>query len=997
MAWGGASRLSDRAASRNSKLRTAGWSVLTVALLWHVALAAPVHADEQEGGRRRVLAWARSTLAPGTMPYAPAVQSPVPQQPAEQSTQKIIRRIEIVGNRRIQRETIRGRIFSREGDPVNPELLNRDFQALWNTQFFEDIRLEEEPSPDDPDGVILVWHVQERPVIRRIEYKGISSVSESDILERFKERRVGLSVESMFDPTRIKRAEVVIKELLGERGRQFAEIRPTYERIAATNAVRLIFNVEEGPKVKVGKIEIEGNAAFKDGRIIRSMRHSRPVAIPMGLFYINLWSKTFDRRRLNEDQEIGIRGLYQDSGYFRVLVKDPELEVVDINRGGIPGPWPLIGRKRGKRTNIKIEVEEGELYRMGELFIRNADPAAGLQFPVEALQQVFPIKKGEVFAVNKVRDALQEYRKLYGQFGYIDFTANPLTDVDVANREINLTLEFDEQKRFFVRRIEFSGNTTTRDKVIRREVLLDEGDAFDSRRWELSILRLNQLDYFEPIKAEEHVEMRRNVREGTVDLLLRVQEKGRQSIGLTGGISGIAGSFVGFNYQTNNFLGLGETLSFSADFGDRQRNFLFGFTEPYLFDRPISVGFTIFATRFSFDQARETSLLLGRRVDLDPATTQNFNQESKGFTLFASYPLRRFSFTRVGITYSFTNSNLGAFNEATRLLFENLQFRSLAGPSALRGIRSSRIVPTLSYNTVDHPINPSRGKSLFISTSFEGGPLQGNVNALTQVIEAKYFRPINRRRNTLGFRLLTAFATGYGGKVLPPFNRFYIGGEDTVRGFDYRFVTPVAFVPSESVAQIFYLDPTRLDENGNPRLQQLNVPTLDYNITLPGGDTQVVTNAEYRIPLVGPVGMSIFFDAGINGVLRRTQLQLDPVGVERLRQRFPGENIRGVLDLAPKTNFGLRTSTGVELVVQLPVVNAPFRFYWAYNLNRLRSQIIEPRGAYRQSEVCSAVPLQSICDLQVIPQLDATIANSARRFNFFEPARTFRFTVSRTF
>lgn len=941
----------------------------------------------------------------------PAASSPVGPQPAEtllvaqqspqvSSTQEpalVIEKIEIRGNRRIPRGTIQARLFSRVGDPYNEDALRRDFRALWNTQFFEDIRLEVEPSPNNPNSRIVIFYLQERPIIRRIEYQGLKSVTESDVLERFKERKVGLSVESPFDPTRIKRAEVVLRELLGERGRQFATIKPTYERIQATNAVRLIFNIDEGPKVKVGHIEIEGNTVFSDRKIIRAMRHSRPVAVPMWLFDLNLWSKTYDRRKLNEDLEIGIRSLYQDHGYFRVLVREPRIETVDIHRPGLPGPWPLIGRKRGKRTNIVIGIEEGDLFRMGELYIRSSNPDQPLRFRVDVLRNAFPLKKGDVFSVEKVRKALKDYQQLYSTFGFIDFTTEPLFDIDAENKLINLTLQFDEQKQFFVRRIEFQGNTTTRDKVIRREILLDEGDMFDSRKWEISILRLNQLDYFEPIKAEEHVEMKRNQKEGTLDLLLKVKEKGKQSIGLTGGISGIAGSFVGISYQTNNFLGLGETLSFAADFGDRQRNFLFGFTEPYLFDRPISVGFTIFSSRFSFDQARETALLIGRPVQLDPNLTQNFDQNRSGFTVFASYPLRRFAFSRLGLTYSYSSSDITPFSQASRLIFENLQFRGFAGPSALRGIRSSRLVPTFSYNTVDHPINPTRGTSLFLSTSVEGGPLGGNVNSITQVIEFKHFRPARPTRNILGFRLLTAFATGFGGQVLPPFSRFFLGGEDSVRGFDIFNITPLAFIPVQTETQLFFFDPTELDGSGNPRLRFLNVPLLDFSTTFPGGDAQAVANVEYRIPLVGPLSLSLFFDAGINGILRRNQLTLTPEGLARLRSQFPNTNLSEQLELAPGSNFRLRTSTGIELVIQLPVVNAPFRFYWAYNLNRYRRVIFEPRGDFFLSdELRNSLP-PGVLDSQILPQLNNLLGIGATRINFFEPLRTFRFTVSRTF
>ena len=155
-------------------------------------------------------------------------------------------------------------------------------------------------------------------------------------------------MESQFDPTKIKRAEVVLKELLAEHGRQFATVKPTYERIASANAVKLVFNIDEGPKVKVGTITITGNKAFSSEKIIRTMRHDRPFSIPLGITDIPVMSKTFDLPKLDEDEEVGIRGLYQNNGYFKVNVSPAVTETVDDNREGIPGPWPLIGTKRRK-------------------------------------------------------------------------------------------------------------------------------------------------------------------------------------------------------------------------------------------------------------------------------------------------------------------------------------------------------------------------------------------------------------------------------------------------------------------------------------------------------------------------------------------------------------------------------------------------------------------------------------------------------------------------
>src|SRR5256884_9177643 len=192
-------------------------------------------------------------------------------QQQQQQQQLVVERIDFIGNRRVRSDTLKARIFSRDGDVYNEETLRRDFQALWNTQFFEDVKLRVEDSPNRAGGKIIIFEVKERPQIRRIRYDGIHSVSESDILDRFKERKVGLSVESQFDPTKIKKAEVTLKELLAEHGRQFATIRSEIRPIPPA-AVGLTFVIREGPKVKVGKIRFQGNKHINNRTLIAAMK-----------------------------------------------------------------------------------------------------------------------------------------------------------------------------------------------------------------------------------------------------------------------------------------------------------------------------------------------------------------------------------------------------------------------------------------------------------------------------------------------------------------------------------------------------------------------------------------------------------------------------------------------------------------------------------------------------------------------------------------------------
>ena len=987
-----------------------------VALVYLFAIPSP--AVPSENSHAGASPSAHSYLFSATFDYATGKEvtedhSAALPQAAAQQQQFVIDRIEFIGNRRVRSDTLTARIFSRPGDVFNEETLRRDFQALWNTQFFEDVKLRVEDSPNRANGKIIIFEVKERPQIRRIRYDGIHSISESDILDRFKERKVGLSVESQFDPTKIKKAEVVLKELLAEHGRQFAKVTPQYERIASSNAVILVFKIEEGPKVKVGKIKFKGNHAFSDRKLIRAMRHDRPYAIPLYFWYIPVLTKTYDREKLSEDLEVGVRGLYRDNGYFKVSVGEPVLENIDTTHSRLGVPL-VTGKGHGKAVNITIPIEEGERYRMGTLKIVSADPDKALSLKVDALKAAFPLKQGDIFSTEKVRKALETYGKIYGEYGFIDFTPEPDTEIDEEKKIINLTMKFDEQKQYFVRRIDFSGNTTTRDKVIRRELMIDEGQLFNKRLWELSILRLNQLDYFDKIEADKAAEIKRS-KEGTVDINLKLKEKGKQSIGLQGGVSGLAGSFIGLTYQTNNFLGLGETLTFSAQFGDLSRSFLFGFTEPYLFDRPISSGFTIFSSRYKFDQARQAALLTGQSVSINPQFIQNYNQDSTGFTLFASYPVRKLSFTRIGLQYGLTRTNITAFNDASKLLFTQVQFRSIAGPSALNGIVSSTITPTITYNTVNNPINPTGGKSYFYSLGFSG--LGGNVKSITNVVDWKYYHPINKHRNVLGLHASGAFITGYGGGEPPPYSRFYMGGESDIRGFDIRSITPVTFIPVATSQQFTFTCGTCLNGFGQPTQRTVSVPVLGYTITFPGGDTQGYGNVEYRIPIIGNTFQTVlFFDGGTNGILRKGALRLDPTGFSNLQTSFPNAVSSGALDanrqlgIAPNTNFRLRGSTGIEFVVQLPIIQAPFRVYYAYNIHRLHSQLLAPPDFIESSEICDpslgdkcttlgrlpATLPPDVWRFQVRPTIDQLLKNPGS-LNYFEPQRTFRFTVSRTF
>src|SRR5256885_11018737 len=374
------------------------------------------------------------------------------------------------------------------------------------------------------------------------------------------------------------------------------------------------------------------------------------------------------------------------------------------------------------------------------------------------------MKDGDVFNTSLVRKGLENLRKAYGELGYINFTAVRNTRSEDERKLIPLNTELEEGNPSLTLRIEFRGNAPPRARVVRRELAVEEGRVYNSRLWELSLLRLNQLQYFEPLKPETDSETKQDPVNNTVDLTLKVKEKGKNSIGLTGGFSGLAGGFIGINYQTNNFLGFGETLTLEANVGNRERNFTFGFTEPYFRDRPITLGFTVFTRYFNYNQAQQTAQSLGiSNLNVSQNTLnglQNYSQNTTGFTVSTSYPLRR-SYKRLALTYSFDVSTIKVYSDASSAYFQALAFRGFAGPNALAGVITSKILPSISWSTIDNPQRPHSGCSMFLGGEIAG--LGGTVRSLRPIMEWKQFIHVNKGRNALGYRIQSSFLTGFGG------------------------------------------------------------------------------------------------------------------------------------------------------------------------------------------------------------------------------------------
>ena len=925
-------------------------------------------------------------------------QQDVAQPPAAQPG--VIQQIRVIGNRRIPRETVLARLFSHPGDTYDPATIERDFNSLWNTGYFENLQIARE---DSPKGIILDIIVKEKPTIREINYKGLNSVSTSDVLDRFKKEHVtGFSVESPYDPTKLARAIDVIRALLAEHGHQFATVKPDIKTIPPSS-VTVNFIVKEGPTVKVGNITFTGNRAVSSRDLRASMKNLRPVGIPHSIILENLFARTYDASKLEEDTE-RVRRALQDRGYFRAGVNDPTTHI--RNEGGLS--FFTFRPRTGKRIDIRVPIDEGERYRLGGVTFTGNTHVQN----VKALRAQFPTKDGEWFNATAVGKGLDNLRKAYGGLGYINFTGVPTPRIDDAKHLVYLDIDIDEGKPFTVSRIEFQGNTITRDRVIRRELLLEEGAVYNSNLWEQSLLHLNQLDYFDPLKVEQDSEEHTDPDNGTVSLLLKVHEKGKNSIGLNGGVSGLSGTFLGLNYQTNNFLGLGETLSVQGNIGNLSRNVLFAFNEPYLHNKPISLGFQVFSRKSDFNSARNYASVTGQSSALTAAQsslTQNYNQSSTGLNFSVSYPLRR-SFKRVGLTYSWDKSTITTFSQASANLFQTLAFRSgqIQGANALEGIYTSSVSLSYIYNKVGPSVfRPRFGTD--ISAAFQLAGLFGNVRYFTPVVQYKHYiamkglRPNPEGRNVLALRAQASYVQGFSGDVAPPFNRFYSGGDNELRGFDIRAATPYAFIPVRQNITLTNPDGTPVPiDPGNYTLGNIPIPIPIYRPVSVGGDVKATTNIEYRIPIGGPVMFSVFDDFDITSVVRQSQLRQSVEGADQLNSPLygctsyfngscqGGQTIQFINLIKPisGTNIVPRMSLGGEISAMLPIVNAPFRLYYAYNALRLSEDV--------QGE--------SLITRSMFPAGgagDYTYNNAISAYDsllhFREPKKTFRLSVSTTF
>jgi outer membrane protein insertion porin family len=783
-----------------------------------------------------------------------------------------------------------------------------DFKRLWATNFLDDLAIEvhDVRYSNGVVGKVFVYNMEERQRVKIVDYIGTMKVDTSKIEDALKEKAITIRLDSFIDPGLIRRVSGVVQDVYREKGYEFVEVKPEIKPIeGGPKLVNVTFNITEGPKVKIKTVDFVGNTKIKDGTLEKQMKENKTH----GMFTFILGTGAYKSDKYEEDAD-KVVSYYRDRGYIEARVGQPELKILEDSKD-----------EKTRFVELRIPVTEGRQFRVGKMeFEGNKIVDA------KALRPLFKLEEGDVYSEKAIRKGFEKAKEVYGTGGYMEFTGYPdLTPRDsTANGNgngsnasngsnagpaapaassgpttikgepvVDVMLRLQEGKQYFVNRITFVGNTTTRDNVIRREVRLVESGVFNTEALKYSVKRLNQLGYFKPLEGEAISVDKTAGADNKVDIKLKLEEQNRNQLTFGAGVSQYDGFFGQLSFQTSNFLGRGETFTVSAQQGSRATNYQLAFTEPFLFDKPQTAGVDLFARELQY-------------IGL-------YTQRSRGGNVVYGFQVQ--DFARVFINYSYENVAVKdlnpAFNDPRVLAGNPLLVDSLLiGQGGRRVI--SKIGPSYVFNTIDNPIFPTAGRRYTLSMDVAG--LGGNTNFLNPRAEGIWYFT-HTKRSSFGFRVAGEYIRPYGDTVaLPIFNKIFLGGEYSIRGFDIRTVAP--------------RDPVS------------GVPI--------GGNKSLLFNAEYLIHIAGPVRLVLFYDAGQvrdvgqnfvwkEPVTRRVSdgtlfpLFAETVGILEPAVIGLGPAVR--TDIIDYTN-AFKTSTGAEIRFFMPVLNVPFRLIFAANPSR---------------------------------------------------------------
>ena len=790
-------------------------------------------------GALGALVWLSFAAAPASAQPPPAAAAPAPSseppeadaEPATPAAPAKVGKLQFRGNRKVEDDAIKANIKAKPGSVLTQEMLRDDVRAIWKMGFFEDVQVE---ATDTKDGMALVFVLKEKPSINKIYVGGNEEVPLSKINEVLDVKR-----EQILDLSKLKKNVEKIKQLYVEKGFYMADV--TYELKRNTpSEVDVWFRVHENAKVEVRRVNFVGNkaASDKDLRDVVVTREGNVLSI------LNQ-SGTYREDVFQRDLLL-IQAFYWDRGYVQVKVGSPLLELSPDKQS----------------MYITINIDEGPQYRLGTVHVEG-DLLESEAFFLKRVS----VKTGEIFNRSKLSEDLQRLTDFYKDRGYAYVNASPSTPVDEKTRTVNVSFEIQKGELVYFDRINIRGNSKTRDKVIRRELRIIEGEQFSQSLIDYSKRRVTALGYFEKVE----ITTKRGGTDSQMEVNVEVAERPTGTFQIGAGFSSVENFIAQAQISQNNLLGRGQLLTLQAQLSSLRQLFLLQFQDLYFLDTNWTFGFNLFKQdRYLY----------------------SFVRSSKGASLTWGYLLAED--LRLMLTY--TLEDVSVSTGGFRSLFSGGQrdptpVGSIA--NLLRSGTTSAGRALLSYDSRDNRLFPTKGFYNTLSAEVaDHFLLSENVFTRYEAV-GRFFYPI-WGPFVFRMKLEGGLIASRDPRGVPIFERYFVGGIYDIRGFAPRSLGPTIRAQSN---------------------QAQDAPLSNF---LVGGNLQVLGNAEIEFPIFDKVGIRgvVFADMGNAFNLEDQYCKIKPFGVDPSKDPCSGPFDLGAY--RQSWGFGFRWFSPI----------GPLRFEW---------------------------------------------------------------------
>ncbi|MBN2382911.1 outer membrane protein assembly factor BamA [bacterium] len=663
----------------------------------------------------------------------------------EESGPRKIIGVVIHGNASIDDETILFNVKTKPGEYVSLIKIREDIKNLYRTGFFDEVSVD---MIEQEKGVIITFIVREKPIVTKIEIVGNKKVS-TDTLEK----ELNVQVKKIYDPLLVKKDEEKIRAKYIEQGYNDVEIKSEIIHTSSLN-VTVIYKVIEGIRVRIEDISFTGNYHFKEKKLRKVLKSTRE-------YWMFSWltdSGKFNQDEFDADLDL-LREFYENRGFAEVEIGEPDVKIFEEQ---------VSKQKIVKKMKIMIPLNEGEQYRVGNIDITGNTVFETPQI-LKIVQQIDSIegspdslfkmpepkfRQGEIYSRKAMQDAVKNLYELYGTRGYIFANIIPTRKTMVETRSIDFTFEIYEGKQAFIHQIEFKGNQRTRDKVIRRELRIFEGDIFDSSKLRYSLSRLNYLGYIENINPEFNPTI---ADPQQLDITINMTDERRTELQLGGGYSSLDKVFLAISFSEYNFLGYGQEMQLSLINSSRRQEYSVSFNEDYLFDTRNALSVSMYN--------RSTQYY------------EDFDRRATGGNLGVGRHFFEYVFGR--ISYQYEQVEIYDVADDARESIKDAEGSSI----------TSGFLFFLQRDRRDNRRNPTRGTRHYVTYEINTSLFGGDNIYYKATYDGSFFMPL-LNKVIYGFHTRVQYADGYSGHEFPSFEYLVLGGERSIRGTESSSIGP---------------------------------------------------------------------------------------------------------------------------------------------------------------------------------------------------------------